>query len=311
MEPTNKPKTTARDFFFYLGAMILLYVSFGSLLFLLFNYVDYIFPDALSQTYYDPYASSIRWYEAILIILFPVFVYLTYRINADVRMHPEKQEIGIRKWLLYLTIFVASAIVVGDLVALVYTFLNGEVTTRFILKVITVFVLSGLALRYYTYDLHGKFVDNPMLGRWLGGAASLLVLLALVGGFFIIGLPQNQRLIRLDEQKISDLQNIQSQVVTYWQQKNRLPVKTDELKDPLASYNQVPIDTDRNEAYEYKVTGAMSFELCATFNTKSTTSTVTRPVGYSADENWMHESGRTCFTRTIDPERYPPLKKGI
>jgi hypothetical protein len=29
------------------------------------------------------------------------------------------------------------------------------------------------------------------------------------------------------------------------------------------------------------------------------------------DENWQHEAGATCFTRTIDPERYPVFEKPL
>jgi hypothetical protein len=28
-----------------------------------------------------------------------------------------------------------------------------------------------------------------------------------------------------------------------------------------------------------------------------------------AVDSWKHDAGRTCFTRTIDPEKYPKIKQ--
>jgi hypothetical protein len=71
----------------------------------------------------------------------------------------------------------------------------------------------------------------------------------------------------------------------------------------------VPEDPQTNEAYEYKKTGSLSFEICANFN-KASEAVGTPSVVYpeyvgKVGENWQHEAGRACFTRTIDPELYP------
>src|SRR3989344_1619757 len=311
----DRPKTTAKDFFVYLGTMVLLYVSFGSLLTLLFNYINYLFPDPLVERYvFDPYSSAIRFSLAILIILFPVFWLANWYVNRDIRTNPEKQEIGIRKWLLYLTLFAAVAIIIGDLVVLVNTFLNGEITTRFILKVLSVLILSGLALSYYWLDLRGAYIERPILGRSFGIAAAVIVLGSVVGGFFIIGSPASQRLIRFDQQKVNDLANIQSQVVNFWQAKERLPQSLDELRDPVSGII-IPADPQLNQPYEYAVRGSLNFSLCADFNKEGSSygtyyNTSLGPVGKVpgvAEDNWTHGLGRVCFDRTIDPERYPPF----
>ncbi len=320
MEPTQKPKTTAKDFFFYLGTVLLLYVSFGSLLALLFNYIDYFFPDALSGgNYYDPYSAAIRFSLAVLIILFPVFWVATWYLNKDLRANPEKEALGIRKWLLYLTLFAALGIIIGDLVVLVNTFLNGEITTRFVLKVLSVLILAGFALFYYWMDIKGKFIEKPALGRWLGIIAAIIVLASVVGGFFIIGSPASQRLARFDQQKVGDLQNIQWQVVNFWQAKRKLPQNLAELKDPISG-QIIPVDGETGQAYEYSITGPMSFKLCAVFNKESLTAGYTSGVREpmpvptkgvpSIEENWQHTAGHICFDRTIDPERYPPFPRG-
>jgi hypothetical protein len=328
MEP-DKLKTTAKDFFTYLGTVVLLYVSFGSLLNLLFNYINYYFPDSLTDSYYyyyDPYSAAVRFSLAVLIILFPVFWFATYYINKDLRSSPGKQELGIRKWLLYLTVFAAIAIVIGDLVTLVNTFLNGEITTRFVLKILTVLLLTGLTLTYYVLDLKGKYIEKPMLGRYLGLAVGLIVFVSVVGGFYVIGSPQNQRSIRFDQQKISDLQNIQWQIVNYWQQKEVMPTKLTDLVDQLNN-SIIPLDRESGKVYEYATGTSTNFKLCADFNKESNEKAYPSPYGVGGgggiavmptkvaiypdgiNENWKHPSGHYCFSRYIDPEKYPPYPK--
>lgn len=325
------PKTTAKDFFVYLGTVVLLYVSFGSLVNLIFNYINYFFPDVLTDNYYyyDPYTAAVRFSLAVLIILFPVFWAATYYINKDLKEHPEKQEMAIRKWLLYLTLFIASVIVIGDLVTLVNTFLNGEITSRFILKVLAMLILAGFVLLYYGWDLKGKYIERPLLGRSLGVIAGIIVLVSVVGGFFVIGSPQSQRMIRFDQQKISDLQNIQWQIVSFWQQKEKMPKTLLELQDPLSGFT-IPKDRESGKDYEYILGNGMSFKLCAHFNKESDDRKYPDPYGgkgggigliepsspfpYPGDginENWKHGSGYYCFDRVIDPDKYPPYPKTI
>jgi hypothetical protein len=81
------------------------------------------------------------------------------------------------------------------------------------------------------------------------------------------------------------------------------------LQDPIAGY-VVPVDPEAAKAYEYRATGARSFELCATFSQKSIDPVSAQPVKApgSSNEVWVHGVGRTCFVRTIDPQLYPPAK---
>ena len=115
---------------------------------------------------------------------------------------------------------------------------------------------------------------------------------------------------------MSDLTNIQYQVVNYWQTKQKLPTALSDLNDPISGFT-VPVDPQPEDSYSYKTSGTMSFELCATFNeispgTVPDTMTVPMPagaVGGSISDDWWHGAGDTCFIRTIDPERYPPFSK--
>lgn len=54
-----------------------------------------------------------------------------------------------------------------------------------------------------------------------------------------MGSPAQQRTWRLDDKRVNDLQNIQSQVINYWQQKEKLPMTLSELSNPMTGYSFV------------------------------------------------------------------------
>lgn len=305
----HKPKMTPKDFFFYLGAMVTLYVSAVALITLLFQYINILFPDELEFAYtVDAFSSAIRFSMATLIVVFPLYVFLTRRVNTELRKHSEKRELGIRKWLIYVTLFVAGATLAGDLIALINTFLEGELTARFALKVLTIFVVIGAVFMYYLYDLRGVWEKREKESKLVGAVVAILVVLSLAGGFFVVGSPREARLLRIDEQKVYDLQSIQGQIIFYWQGKETLPENLKALEDPIVGY-VAPTDPETDEPYAYQATGPLSFELCADFNLESEEKDRNlRPVRMDpfsrnpADSNWDHEAGEHCFERTIDPE---------
>ena len=52
-----------------------------------------------------------------------------------------------------MTLFVAAGVIIGDLTALVYSFLGGALGMRFGLKALTVAVIAGGIFGYYLWDL--------------------------------------------------------------------------------------------------------------------------------------------------------------
>lgn len=303
----QKPKVTPKDFFLWLGAMVALYISATSLILLVHQYINIWFPSELER-YGADFSSTIRIAISSLVVVFPLYVWLTRILHQDIRMEPIKKELWVRRWLIFLTLFVAGGTIAIDLISLIYTFLDGELTARFTLKALTILIVLGGGFWYYLKELHGIWEAKESLSKMIGGAVALVVLVAIVGGFFIIGSPNTQRLYKLDEQKTSDLQTIQWQIVSYWQQKETLPDTLDLLEDPLKGYAN-PVDPQTGESYVYTMTGPLSFDLCATFNLASR---VDQPqYTYPANESWQHEEGEVCFSRTIDPDLYGPTTKDV
>ncbi len=313
----NTHKVTPKDFFMWAGAMVALYGSVVAFITLIFAYVNQAFPDALEQTYYssyDPYSGPIRFAMATLIVFVPLTVLLLQLIRKDISKDHTRAEIWVRKWALFLTLFIAGFSMATDLIVLINYFLGGEVTMRFILKVLTVLLVASAIFMHFLADYWGYWLKFPGRARSVGLATCVLVILSIVAGFFIIGSPNAIRMMRLDAQKVQDLQNIQYQITNYYQTKGRLPDSLTQLNDPLSG-SIVPKDAQSGTDYGYRVTTPpYSFEVCATFNAASTAAdgaTKAYPTNSGMDnDTWTHPTGQSCFERTIDPERYPIFPKG-
>src|SRR5690606_33871779 len=92
-----------------------------------------------------------------LIIVFPLFIVLSSLTYQSYRNAPEKKHLWVRKWFIMLTLFIAGIVLAGDLVTLLYYFLDGrELTTGFLLKFLSVLLVSGGVFGYYLTDLREK-----------------------------------------------------------------------------------------------------------------------------------------------------------
>ena len=317
----DKVKTTPKDFFLWAGAMLALYMGIFNYIALLWDYINYALPNPLAYNYYsynDPYQSGISWEMATLIVLTPTFLLLMWLIRRDIFRDPTRNEVWVRRWALFLTLFIAGATTLGDLIYVLYAFLNGsDITTQFLLKALVVLMVAGIGFMHFLADLWGYWAQYPVRNRYVSWATLVLVAITIVAGFFIVGTPEQARLTRFDQQKVNDLQNIQSEVVRYWQAKQKLPISLADLNDPLLYNNATIVDVQTGQSYEYKTTGNMSFQLCANFN-KTTQAQMLRPYeayqttpaqpGIKVSDNWKHSIGRVCFDRTIDAQLYLPTK---
>ena len=323
----NTPiKSTPKDIFLHLFNIVTFYMSVVSYITLLMQYINVVFPDPLNY-YLAGTLSSIFWSTSILGIAFPAYIFTSWLMERDFTVEPAKRELNVRKWLVYLTLFIAAVTILADLVTLLYNFLNGELTLAFFLKIIIVLAVAAGVFGYYFWGLRQKDTGTSNAGsptknpirRQIAWAMSGLILLTIVIGFVIAGTPATQRARRLDEQRVNDLQIIQGQVLDYWTRKAALPAAAEDLNNSINGFT-FPHDPDTGILYTYRMTDTLSFELCATFQTDSSDSpyTATKPVasralypgdGIMTQEPWTHGKGQTCFARTIDPELYKPQPK--
>jgi len=300
-------KNTPKDVFLYLLNILTFYISVIGFITLYVQYINALFPDPL-DFYFTRMANAVRLSTSILIIAIPIYLLTSWLLGKDLVSNREKRELKLRKWLIYFTLFISAITIIIDLIMFVYNFLSGELTIQFFLKILVVLLVAAAVFGYYIYDLRRKNMKSkaPKILAW---ALSFVILASIIAGFFIIGTPAEQRKRRFDEQRVENLQILQSQIINYWTQKEVLPQNLSELEDSISGFI-VPKDPDSDLPYEYNVIDSLSFELCATFKTSSddfgSTSKGARVVlPYdSFQQNWSHQAERTCFTRVIDPELY-------
>lgn len=156
--PRPTPSVKPREAFLYAVMFAALFASAYNLGALVFGLVDLAFPhpdDPLVERTED----AIRWSVALLAVAGPVFLYVVRIVRGMVRTNPGARASRIRRQLTYITLFIASCVLFGDVATVVYHFLDGAVTTRFVLKVLTVAVIAGGAFGYYLRDLRAAEAD--------------------------------------------------------------------------------------------------------------------------------------------------------
>jgi hypothetical protein len=312
----DNAKAGPKDFFLWAGAMISLWGGVVAFIALVFDYINYALPNPLEYVS-NPYQGGMPYEMASLIVLTPLFLILMRVIRRDIERDPSRNDVWVRRWGLFLTLFIAGVTIAVDLIVLITTFLGGEeLSVRFLLKVALVLLVASAGFMHFMADLWGYWKQNPQLVRWVNYAVGVLVVATIVAGFFIVGTPQQAHRMRLDEQRVSDLMSIQSQVTYFYQQKRVVPSSLSQLQDPLLGF-VVPVDPSTGVAYEYAKTSDLAFQLCATFAeegsyndygmSRAAVAYPTKPYGNTQD-TWEHSAGHVCFERMIDPDFYPAAK---
>lgn len=154
--PRPMPTISAREAFMYVLMFTTLFLSAYNLGDLVFSIINRAFPDPASSGFYQSTLQEIRWSLSSLIVAFPIFLWISWLIARLVRTDPIKRSSRIRRQLTYVTLFAAACVIIGDVITVIYSFLGGELTTRFVLKVITVGLIAGSAFGYYLSDLRSE-----------------------------------------------------------------------------------------------------------------------------------------------------------
>lgn len=334
-------KTKALDVFVYLGIGISLVVSVTNILTILFTAINRKFPDILNASQYiDQSGSDVRFAIATLVVMFPLYIGLSWYVARDIAKFLYKRDITIRKVMIYLTIFITICTLIGTLVSVIYTYLGGELSVRFGYKALTVFVVALSVFGYYFYSARRDYTVKTSVPLVASLFASLVVIASLVWSVKTIGTPAEMRAKKIDDTRLSDLSSLQQQILNRFQMTDKLPATTAELVNALQGIS-VPVDPITNLPYEYKivqqpvlkmnyttnrkelVTPAI-FELCATFGTVREFDANGRGAGtmpmsagtdafysaanyyYSGDQSpfWNHKAEETCFKRIISADMY-------
>ncbi len=302
--PTPPDVGGAREAFLHLVAFASLYAAVIAALSLAFDGINLLVPDpavtAFASDRRDMVRASIRWSLSALLVAFPVFLWLSALLVRELRESPDRARSPVRRWLTYVTLFVASLALAGDVTVLVAAVLEGELSLRFLLKALAVAVVAGGGFAYYfqSLRLEPEAHAGTRLHRRAGIGALAAFVLLVVGGLAVAGSPGAERQRRFDERRVEDLRTIYGELLNQvvgadWRNPQVAPVLRGPLPPSLddvatRAMRQRPrvADPATGAPYEYEVTGASSFRLCATFD------------AVRDDPNdlvWNHPAGRHCF----------------
>lgn len=294
----------ARDAFFHLLSFVGLYTTVISTIILFFTYINYIFPDAALEQYpadMTGMQTTIRWSIAAIIVSYPLFIWMSRLLLAEMRKHAEKAVGGIRRWLTYFTLFVTASVLMGDLITLLFYMLNGELSIRFILKVAVILAIAGMVFMYYLLSLRldPQYAKKHGLHRDYFWGSLAIVLIAVIWGIVLAGSPMSERERKFDDRRVEDLQAIErevSNIVYGVKAVSNTPSATTPVKPVPATLDDVVaqavyqkpniVDPETHAPYIYSVQDSTHYQLCATFN-------VERTLTY--DIFWNHPAGNHCF----------------
>lgn len=330
-------KTKALDVFIYLGIGISLVVGVTNLLQVIFVAINTKFVDVLNYGYVDLSQSDVRFAIASLVVMFPIYIGLSWYVASDIAKFHYKQDIGVRKILIYCTIFITILTLIGALVSLIYTYLGGDLSVRFGLKALAVFVVALSVLGYYYYSLKRDYSKKSIVPSLITILTSFLVIASVIWSITIIGTPTEMRAKKVDNTRLSDISRIQQEVFNRFQTTDKLPTTTAELENAFQGY-AVPTDPLTKANYVYRVVQQPVlkmnyttnrkelvtpgiFELCATFDTVREFNARGQVVGkggmpdslysvsnyyYDGDQTpfWNHGIGEKCFKRVISADMY-------
>jgi len=282
---------------------------------LFFGIINIVFPDALDgMNWYSESAtmSSIHYSIAALLIAFPLYFFSMRLWFRKFREDEGRAESKLSKWLTYLVLLVTAVTIVGDLITIVFTLLQGEITARFFLKALVILVIAGAIFGFYYLERRKVqyHIDIPRsIFQNFGRGVSLLVVIGVVLGFFVGGSPTTQRNRTFDQTRADNLSGLASCIEQYAQNLGALPSTLADVRQSsqysyCASYMQ---DPETRGAYTYRIVtpsrveGAGKvgeFELCASFALPSQETAASVPMGYPSSIWSEHETGLSCDTVT-------------
>ena len=144
------PENGPRNVFVYLLTFLTLYLSALGAAMLIWGLADHWFRDPL-----DTYVSNgpIRSGIAMLVVAFPLFVYMNVVIRRSVEAGEPGGRSLVKRVLTYLTLFLIAITAIIDLISVIYTFLGGDLTARFAVRGLGILMIAGFVFLYYLNDL--------------------------------------------------------------------------------------------------------------------------------------------------------------
>lgn len=287
----------AKYSFYYLLSLVALVFTAISAGLILFGIIDKSVADAFAQDYYRNLDGQFKFAISALLIAGPIYYLSVSLINKGLKKKELSLESSLRRWLTYLIIFVNALIILGVFIGIVYNFLSGALTARFLLKLLSALLIAATIFSYYFYDIRKKVVGTQeKFNRYFGLISAILLAIIFISAWFFVELPAEARAKRLDQNLMNNIYQLESAVNSYYALHNRLPLNLEELKQEKEVYLQdrYLADPETGRLIEYRLEEDNSFSFCAEFRRASEELGSDRYL-YGRGSDKIYEAGYSCI----------------
>ena len=298
----------AKYAFYYLLSLVALIFTAVSVGMISFGIINDTVADALTMR--NGVSDSLKFAISALIIATPIFFLMQSLINKGLRKGELDKESGVRRWLTYFILLVSSVTILGVFIGVLNNFLAGEFTISFILKSVSMLVISAAVFSFYFYDIKRTNVTDKNLVMRIFFFASLgIIVISFVASWFFIESPVLTRAKRLDQNLVNNITSLENAVNSYNDKYKKLPDSLDQVKNDRDIYLDIRslVDPETNVPIVYNKVSDKTFQFCATFRTDNKNINPQTDTSYS-DPTKLHLAGYQCIssnTWSADPQKVP------
>ncbi|MFH0892074.1 MAG: DUF5671 domain-containing protein [Candidatus Falkowbacteria bacterium] len=309
MTNANTTDNAAKFAFYYMLSLVALVFMALSTGMIIFQVINKNIVDTLHEGSGRFSSEALKFAISALIISAPVFFAASRGIYRSLFSGALNRESGIRKWLTYFILFIASVVMIGWLIFTINNFLNGELTLKFLLKAVTAIGIAVSVFTFYYYDIRrAEVVDKKdrVISVYFYGTLAIIIA-AFVSALFVVESPTVTRNRKLDNAILESFSQIDQAISEYYRENSRLPENLSTLREEYPYITDEDIRDKETGAFELNITGDRAYELCAVFRTSNTDESGSYE-WYR--ERWPHEAGRQCLKQkvlSLEEEKAMPL----
>ncbi|MFH1662045.1 MAG: DUF5671 domain-containing protein [Candidatus Falkowbacteria bacterium] len=295
----NTQNNAAKFAFFYmlsLVALIFMALSSGMIIFQIINknILDVI------DSYRSNFSSEqLKFAISALIISAPIYYFTMRQIFKNLVSGALEKDSEIRKWLTYFVLLVTSCVMIGWLIGTVNSFLDGELTTKFILKALTAIGISATVFSFYLYDIKRENVNvKDKIVQTFLYASLIAIIVVFTASLFTVESPTETRNRKLDEAILEKFDEIDRGMGEYYNSNKNLPENLDELVLEFSYITEDDlVDPTAKKKFEYKKISVDTYELCADFRMSNKGDNEDDYRGYK--DRWPHDAGHQCLKQKV------------
>ncbi len=288
-------------FFYMLSLVALIFMALATGM-VVFQIINKNIVDVISLTSGGFSSETLKFAISAIIIASPIYFVSAWLINKNLFSGKLGRDSGIRRWLTYFILFVAAVVMIGWLIATLNSFLNGDLTLKFILKALTAIIIAAIIFSYYLYDIRRaevKGVKNLIIQIYFYGSIAI-VAAVLIAGFFFVESPALTRARKYDNAILDRFSRLDGALNSYYNENKKLPDSLETLINQPTYYlaEQDIQDPGTKVKFDYKVKSKDIYQLCANFKTSNKTQD-TNDMSYYYDSRWRHDSGYQCLEQKV------------